>query len=684
MNRAARLIATTAIALLMVPTLFADDTTKPKAKTKDEAAASSNAAGAPDALATADASSASALPSATSGSAADAQPQPDAWRVLPVRSAATSLAPPDGNAEPMGAMHPRDDAERDTPKVEWFLGYSFWRATPTSNGNRIGYLHGGSTSVAYNLNKYVGFVADFAGFDNSKLTLFGPAGSETVNAGGSVYTFMVGPRFSYRKYEKFTPYIQALGGVVHASSVSISGCTGDPSCTPIGSDTTFAAMAGAGFDINISHRIALRLLEADFQLTHFRDPISATGFSRGWQDNTRLSTGIVFRFGGNPATPSAPLGASCSANPEMVYAGSGDWIAVRADASNPANYPLNYSWSASEGSLDGSGPNVRWSSVDRRPGTYTISLRLENGRNGTANCSVSVRVAPRPNRPPTISCSADRNSVTVGDPVEITAVASDPDNDPLTFSWTSSGGRLEGTGTAVRFHTRDVSPGAYAITGHVDDGRSGTADCTVNIDVQAPPPPPEIKELETRLALHSIYFPTARPTEANPEGGLVDSQRQVLLALAADFSRYLTFKPEAHLTLVGHADHRGGVEYNQKLTERRVDRTKSFLTEHGVPAANIETKAVGEEDNLTAEQVKQLVDENPDLSAEERQRIESHLQTVVWANNRRVDVSLSTTGQQSVRQYPFNAKDALALLSTKGGESEKPATRVVRKKSTHP
>jgi outer membrane protein OmpA-like peptidoglycan-associated protein len=443
-------------------------------------------------------------------------------------------------------------------------------------------------------------------------------------------------------------------------------------------------MAGAGFDINISHRIALRLLEADFLLTHFRDPVSATGLSRGWQDNTRLSTGIVFRFGGNPPPPSAPLGASCSANPEIVYAGSGDWIAVRADASNPANYPLNYSWSASEGSLDGSGPNVRWSSVDRHAGTYTISLRLENGRNGTANCSVSVRVVPRPNRPPTISCSADRNSVTVGDPVEITAIASDPDNDPLTFSWSTSGGRLEGTGAAVRFHSRDVSPGAYAITGHVDDGRSGTADCTVNIDVQAPPPPPEIKELETRLALHSIYFPTARPTEANPEGGLLDSQRQVLLALATDFNRYLTFKPEAHLTLVGHADHRGGAEYNQKLTERRVDRTKSFLTEHGVPAANIETKAVGEEDNLTADQVKQLADENPDLSPEERQRIESHLQTVVWANNRRVDVSLSTTGQQSVRQYPFNAKDALALLSSKGGESEKPAPRAVKKKNTHP
>ncbi len=255
----------------------------------------------------------------------------------------------------------------------------------------------------------------------------------------------------------------------------------------------------------------------------------------------------------------------------------------------------------------------------------------------------------------------------------------------LAFSWSASGGRVEGTGASVMFHTRDLPPGAYTVTvTDVDDGRSGTADCTVNIDLQAPPPPPEIKELETRLALHSIYFPTARPTEANPEGGLLDSQRQVLSALSTDFSRYLTFKPDAHLTLVGHADHRGGVEYNQKLTERRVNRTKSFLVEHGVPAASIETRAVGEEDNLTEDQVKQLVDENPDLSTEERARIDSSLQIIVWANNRRVDVSLSTTGQQSVRRFPFNAKDSLALLSAKGGETEKPATRAVRKRNTHP
>jgi len=46
------------------------------------------------------------------------------------------------------------------------------------------------------------------------------------------------------------------------------------------------------------------------------------------------------------------------------------------------------------------------------------------------------------------------------------------------------------------------------------------------------------------------------------------------------------------------------------------------------------------------------------------------LRVIVLANNRRVDIGLSTTGQQSVRRYPFNAKDALGLISTKGAEKE--------------
>ncbi|MGD0791903.1 MAG: hypothetical protein ABR920_09045 [Terriglobales bacterium] len=40
--------------------------------------------------------------------------------------------------------------------------------------------------------------------------------------------------------------------------------------------------------------------------------------------------------------------------------------------------------------------------------------------------------------------------------------------------------------------------------------------------------------------------------------------------------------------------------------------------------------------------------------------------TILLASNRRVDITLSTTGQKSIREYPFNAADSLTLLQQKG------------------
>jgi hypothetical protein len=114
-----------------------------------------------------------------------------------------------------------------------------------------------------------------------------------------------------------------------------------------------------------------------------------------------------------------------------------------------------------------------------------------------------------------------------------------------------------------------------------------------------------------------------------------------------------------------------------------VDRTKRFLIEQGVPAESIETRAFGHQQNLNAEQVKQLIEQDTDLSQADRQKILKNLPTVVLANNRRVDVTLSTTGEQSVRRFPFNAEDALTLISRKGGETQK-AAKPEPKKTTKP
>ncbi len=161
-----------------------------------------------------------------------------------------------------------------------------------------------------------------------------------------------------------------------------------------------------------------------------------------------------------------------------------------------------------------------------------------------------------------------------------------------------------------------------------------------------------------------------------PDAGLLGSQRETLVSLANDFQKYLQAKPDAHLTLEGHADPRGSVDYNQALSERRVDRTKRFLVEHGVPGASIETKAVGEEQNLSEEQVRNAVEKNPELTAEQREKVLDNMKTILLASNRRVDVTLSTTGQHSVREYPFNAADSLTLISQRRtGRTTGPASK---------
>ena len=120
--------------------------------------------------------------------------------------------------------------------------------------------------------------------------------------------------------------------------------------------------------------------------------------------------------------------------------------------------------------------------------------------------------------------------------------------------------------------------------------------------------------------------------------------------------------------------------YNQKLSERRVERTKQFLVEHGVPAGDIETEALGDQHNLTAEEVKGSVEQDTGLTPGERKRVMRNMRTIILASNRRVDVSLNTTGQTSVRQFPFNAADSLSLI----GGREKPAKKVMRPTAKKP
>jgi len=526
---------------------------------------------------------------------------------------------------------------------------NFHPGSPFSDFNN----HGASGSFTYNASRALGLTAEFGGYRFKNRDVNGTP----VN--GSIVSYLFGPRLNWRKFDYFVPFAEFLLGGSHGGAAVIG----------VGSQNSFSIATGGGVDMLLKPNFAWRVAQLDYFMTNFSGP-TVGGNAR--QDNFRAATGFVYRWGvSNPQPPPAPNRppvAACSVNPVSVYAGSGDTVAVHVNASDPDNDPLTYSYSATGGAVEGTGPDGRWNSTAVAGGSYTVNVKVDDGKGGTASCSADIKVEEKPNHPPTASLSVEHSEILPGEHTGITCNGSDPDNDPLTYSYSATGGQVTGSGSHVQFDASGLQPGKYTVKCTVSDGRGGTADASGNVEVREPP---QIKQLEAKLALHSIYFPTAQPTEAEPTGGLMVSQGATLEALASDYQQYVKYRPAAHLILEGHADARGAKEYNTKLSERRVERARSYLIEKGVPADHLETKAFGFEKNMTSDEVKKLLDEDPDLAPAEKQKLIKNLVTVRLANNRRVDVTLSTTGEQSVRRFPFSAKDALTLLSRGGAQPVK-------------
>jgi hypothetical protein len=487
-------------------------------------------------------------------------------------------------------------------------------------------------------------------------------------------TGSVGPRFMVRTDE--ANYF--LHTLVSLNRLSVSG---------LGPNNGIGAILGGGMELPIRKHLAWRIFEADYvwsrhNYADFADPIFPD-LRRPSFEGVRLRTGLVFSWGGAP--PVTPT-AACSVQPTEVMVGEPITATVTASNFNP-KHPLTYAWSGNGGQVTGKDTTAHIDTNNAAPGSYVVTAHVTDAKEKKTletSCTANYTIKPLPPKnPPTISISASPTSVPVGGTVNLSANCTSPDSVPVSVAtWTASSGTVSGSGSSATLNTTGATPGSVTVGATCTDTRGLSTQGSTQVMVENPPPPPpnpEIVELEARLALHSIYFPTAMPPVKNPNAGLLPSQRRTLTGLAADFKKYLQSKPEAHLILGGHADHRGSDAYNQALTQRRVDRVKAFLIEQGVPEGDIDTKAFGKSDNMTSDQVRDTINNNPDLTPEERQRALRNIDVVRMASNRRVDVTLSTTGQSSVRQFPFNSADALTLIGGREGEAKK-TTRPARKK----
>ncbi|MBZ5526790.1 MAG: OmpA family protein [Acidobacteriia bacterium] len=190
----------------------------------------------------------------------------------------------------------------------------------------------------------------------------------------------------------------------------------------------------------------------------------------------------------------------------------------------------------------------------------------------------------------------------------------------------------------------------YALSASNACGGTETKTAAVHITGSIEPIP--------EMLLHSVFYPTDYPSTQKPSLGLVRSQQEALTALAAGFTKYLEYDPDAKLTLAGYADERNTNKYNQFLSERRVQRVREFLISQGVAENKIETEAYGEERPIDMATVTDLQAKNPNQPSESRVR---NFRATWLAYNRRVDVLLLPTNRESLQFYPNNANDSDVL-----------------------
>ncbi len=381
-----------------------------------------------------------------------------------------------------------------------------------------------------------------------------------------------GVQYKYHT-DTFSPFFRAFAGTAYI----------DPP-TYI-SEWKPAIGAGGGFDLNITHRFAVRLAQVDYIYTSYHPLIP--GFDTHW-NSIRLTAGLVVNLG-NYYTPA--LAATCTATPGEVM--EGEPVSVTATGSNfNPKHAVTYAWTTNGGKLDTA--NAQSAKIDTTGvagGSYTANATLTDAKMkkmNSATCSAPFVVKPKPMNPPVVSCSVNSSSVQAGTAVAVASHVSSPDNSAISsVTYASSGGTISGTGNAATLDTAGMVPGTATITVTATDARHLTGTGTCSVVVENPPPKPDVTP---RTPIEFIKRPKQKYIPWR-----VDNEAKALLD---DDATALKNDPNARLVIVGYADGEpqpmigtGKNKHPMDLAAQRAVNAKAYLVQQqGIDPSRVEVR----------------------------------------------------------------------------------------------
>ena len=159
----------------------------------------------------------------------------------------------------------------------------------------------------------------------------------------------------------------------------------------------------------------------------------------------------------------------------------GDSTAVYATAIDPDGGVITYKWSTNRGITKGNGDKTTWIAPNTE-GVSKIQVIVTDTKGNSDTAAIDVTVVLRINVAPIISTiQKNVEYVSTNGTVQLTAFATDPNGDPLTYAWSASGGTFSNATTRQTIWTAPNTEGAYSINvTATDNGNlSATASTTV-------------------------------------------------------------------------------------------------------------------------------------------------------------------------------------------------------------